>query len=387
MKPDPGSDAYSTWHYYYPSPGSDLNFPTALSSGDLGELLWPDCAVGGGQGTGVYDVRHVIAHDGNEDARNLLVYWRYDEGVAGWTGPAIIDSTALLGYVLDACDNTEKLAIAYHSDWEVDGLSGMNNIVYRESQTAGLGWIDGTELGEGTKTIISTYDDPLGPEAWVHISVAYDHQSVLHIIWDEQRIAGASEDIAIRHWSDARGTVRPVALGYYANSGISTFNLNLAKMTLGIGDGSTTCQGGTATNEDYLYVLYTKFCGATAEEAADTSTRGYCNGELYLTVSNSGGYTWSRPQNLTSTKTPVAAPTRPTAISARRSIGRRSVATSPISTFSIFSISTPERCHRERVSGRSTARCICVFQAGPSMPPISARVASATATPTRTATG
>ncbi|MBI3872074.1 MAG: hypothetical protein HY304_03235, partial [candidate division Zixibacteria bacterium] len=88
------------------------------------------------------------------------------------------------------------------------------------------------------------------------------------------------------------------------------FDLNLAKMTLGVGDGATLCNGGpgNGTNRDYLYVVYTQFGGPSAVEQADHSLEGYMNGELYLTVSNSNGNTWSSPRNLTNTKTPNCDP-------------------------------------------------------------------------------
>ncbi|HUU45174.1 MAG TPA: hypothetical protein VM118_05515, partial [Acidobacteriota bacterium] len=79
---------------------------------------------------------------------------------------------------------------------------------------------------------------------------------------------------------------------------------NLSQVTLGVGDGSTLCQGGVETNEDYLYVVYLKLGGETPEEGADVSRLGYANGELYLTASRDHGLTWSPSLNLTDTKTP-----------------------------------------------------------------------------------
>jgi hypothetical protein len=84
-------------------------------------------------------------------------------------------------------------------------------------------------------------------------------------------------------------------------------------MTLGIGDGSTTCSAGPGvrSNRNYLYVLYTQFGGPTPEEQADHSLGGYMNGELYLTASENGGDYWSVPVNLTNTKTPGCNPDSP----------------------------------------------------------------------------
>ncbi|HUU44218.1 MAG TPA: hypothetical protein VM118_00680 [Acidobacteriota bacterium] len=308
---------YSSWHLAFPLEGSCLHMDEELHSGTLGEILWADVAISqnaGSKSTG--DVRHVIAHDGNLQTRNLITYWRYDEGAAApaWEGPAIIDSNVIVGQVIDGDDRSDRVAIAYHSSWLEDGHNGVRNVAYRESATEGAGWIDGSELGPQTKNLISSYSDPEGAEAWVHISVAYDHASTLHIVWDEQRIRGVSEEIAIRHWNSVRGTMRPVVFGYYENPGVQFFNLNLTKITLGIGDGATPCQGGAQTNENYLYVVYTKMCGETEEERDDLSAQGFCNGELYLAVSNSGGNTWSPPLNLTNTKFPGCTPVHPDSV-------------------------------------------------------------------------
>jgi len=132
---------------------------------------------------------------------------------------------------------------------------------------------------------------------------------VLHIAYDEQRFENLTSDVAIKHWNSQRQTVRTAALGYWDSPYLSgLFNLNLAKLTMGIGDGSTMCQGGAESNQDYVYILYTQFGGTTPEEQADHSLNGYYNGELYLAASATGGNTWSVPVNLTNTKTPDCDP-------------------------------------------------------------------------------
>jgi hypothetical protein len=131
----------------------------------------------------------------------------------------------------------------------------------------------------------------------------------LHVIWDEQLIAGSSYDAAIRHWNDARQTVRTVAQSDWPSlHWWFGFDLHLAKMTLGVGDGATPCQDGAGPNAGYLYVVYTQFGGPTPVEQADRSAAGYYNGELYLAVSRDAGNSWSRAQNLTNTKTPACSP-------------------------------------------------------------------------------
>jgi hypothetical protein len=248
---------------------------------------------------------HVLAHSNTNDCLiDLLWYWRYDG--ANWTGPVIIDSTPQISYQVADDPSGDKVAVVVHvSNWS--SMNGVNNVAYLESTTDGAGWVNNTEAK--TKIVITNYNDDAGPGAWLHLAPAYDHSGALHIVWDEQHDAFDDDLTAIKHWNSQRQTIRTVALGYWDTPLLTgVFNLNQTKITMGIGDGGTMCQGGTESNENYLYVLYTRFGGPTPEEQADASLEGRYNGELYLSSSNSGGDTWSPPVNLTNTKTPNCNP-------------------------------------------------------------------------------
>jgi hypothetical protein len=265
------------------------------------EALWPLIAAShDGDRT-----LHILAHSNvNDCASDLLWYWRYNG--TSWTGPVLIDSTPQTSYAVADDPAGDKLAIAVNVANHV-WMNGLNNVAYYESANDGAGWIAGTE--PLAKTVLTSYSDLNGPQAWLHLTAAYDHQSVLHLLWDEQQIANASATVAIRHWNSQPGTIRTVALADWDLAGLTgVYNLALAKLSVGVGDGSTLCQGGTRSNEDYLYVVFTQFGGLTQAEQEDVSYLGYYNGELYLTASADGGNTWSTPANLTNTKTPQCNP-------------------------------------------------------------------------------
>lgn len=295
---------FNPWSLWFPSPGVALHVDDGLGGyawAGCNEVLWARTAAS--RDPGDSQVRHLIAHSNtNRCLPHLLWYWRYDG--ANWAGPVIVDSTPTLGYALADDRTGDKVAIVTHADNHLS-MNGNNNVVFYESATDGAGWITGTE--PFTQNLITSYGDPDGAQAWLHISTAYDNDGVLNVVWDEQRIANRTSDVAIRHWSSATQTIRPVAIGYWPTEASSgKFDLNLAKVTLGIGDGGTLCNG--QPNDNYLYVLYTRFSGPTAEEQADHSALGFNNGELYLNVSSDGGLSWSPPANLTNTKTPNCNP-------------------------------------------------------------------------------
>lgn len=290
------------WHLYFPIPSHSLHMDNGLEgyeSAGCPEVLWPRIAAS----TAGSRTVHIISHSNVNDCQvDLLWYWRYNGTI--WTGPVIVDSTPQIGYVLADDPTSEKLAVVVNVD-NYASMSGLNNVAYYESVTDGAGWVTGTE--PILKSVITSYSDLAGAQAWLHLTTAYDNSGTLHIVWDEQRFANISGQAGIKHWNSLRQTVRTVAQGYWPtpySSGV--FNLNLAKMTLGIGDGSTTCQG--QTNDGLLYVVYTQFAGPTVAEQADHSNLGYYNGELYLGASRDAGLTWSPPTNLTNSKTPNCYP-------------------------------------------------------------------------------
>ena len=326
---------YTSWVYDFPTPGDVFNDRVEVpTESDTTAALWPRLAVS--QNPGGTDIYHVLARgpagyaeydcwgtgpppfpESDAAATDRLIYWRFNGTT--WEGPVAIDSTGTLGHGLAADANSEKVATVFHSGLPEDRLDGLRDVAYYESLTEGAGWIDGSELGFGNMSLITNYTDTLGPGAWVHLAAAYDYDGVLHIVWDERRLTGAGTQNALRHWNDVRGTMRTVALGYWDNPASNGgYDLNLTKMTLGIGDGSTICSAGPGdqSNRDYLYVLYTQFGGPSPEEQADHSAAGYMSGELYLAVSNNQGDHWSAPQNLTNTKMPDCDPTVPDSICA-----------------------------------------------------------------------
>jgi hypothetical protein len=298
---------YEPNHVFFQINGLSLPTTEALTgyaAAGCSEVLWPRNA-SSRDGVTYSGVRHEIAHsNSNPDpgCDPLLWYWRHNG--AAWTGPVVIDSGDAISYALADNPAGAHVAVAVHaSNWA--SMNGVNNVCYYESTTDGAGWITGAEAK--TKTNLSNYGVIGGPGAWLHITTAYNSVGDLQIVWDEQREENLVSDCALRHWSKTRGTIRPITFAYYETPFLTgVFNINLAKITMGFGDGSTTCAGNPNTN--YVYVVYTKFGGATALEAEDVSAGGYYNGELYLSTSNSGGNTWAPPVNLTNTKTPGCNP-------------------------------------------------------------------------------
>lgn len=295
---------YEPWHLNFPLPGNDNHIDEALG-GATGpgcpEVFWPTHATSRDGSRTI----HVLAHSNvNDCPTDLLWYWRYNGTM--WTGPVVIDSTEQISYAVADDPSGDKVAIVVHvSNWT--SMNGHNNVGYLESTTDGAGWIAGTE--PKTKNIITNYNAGLGPSAWLDLTAAYDHAGLLHIVYDEQLISGMTAATAIKHWNSQRQTSRIVTIADWEPAEMTgVFNLNLSGLSMGIGDGSTMCQGGAESNADYVYILYHQYGGPTQAEQDDHSVNGYYNAELYLSASTDAGVTWSSPVNLTNTKTPNCNP-------------------------------------------------------------------------------
>ena len=260
------------------------------------ETLWPRIAAARDAVAGDSLAIHEIGVENvNNCSPGRIYYWRNKGGV--WKGPVCLDSSDIIGYTIADCPINNKVAVALHP---YDG-NALLNVAYHESNTAGFGWLNGSELGPSSRHYITNYVANPGPQSWTETSCTYDNAGVLHIVYLQQKIANNSERITIYHWNNSRNTSRPVALSEYdALTGASAFNLNLSKVSVGTGDGSSLCSTGAGdeANTDYVYVTWIKFAGETPAEQADISAGGFWNGELYLAVSNSHGNTWSPPSNL-----------------------------------------------------------------------------------------
>jgi hypothetical protein len=313
------TDPYKPWHVQFPYldetfqlyslSGQDNTCPG--SPNGIGGVLWPRIAADRGD-----TILHEIAHSNvNDCAQEKLWYWRFDGGSI-WSGPKMISATDDINYAMAVDDIGNKVAVAYSKFG-----GGFANLYYVESNNNGTDWLALVAPNLPTENAVTTYGaggnpgSPADASFWNHITTTYDRTSQLHIVWDEQRVAGETGDIALKHFRSGRVALRTVTLGYWecpVSTGLQ--DLNLAKVSMGIGDGSVTCSGSPNTN--YVYVTYTQFGGNTALELSDYSdeasvtgrTGGYMNGELYIAMSNTLGDTWSPTRNLTNTKTPGCNP-------------------------------------------------------------------------------
>ena len=307
---------YSSWVLAQDAP----NFPSFIQyslAGSKGitcdttdDKMWPHVSV---KRPGPPTYYHVLAHTRLAD--DHIFYWRFKstDPEPKWKGPFLVDSCSALSYNVAVDRTTSKCAIVTENDYDpVSNPSYSWQIVYRESSSDGDDWgpVSSTGLGDAKRNFITSYDHTTGPEAWLECVGDYDNSGNLHVIWTERRypLDNRSTQAALKHWDKTSNNITTAAFGYWDNAGyIGGRKINLAFPSIGFGDGSTTC--GAGTNFNYLYVTYTQFGGNSVAQQNDSSARGLMNGEIILSSSRDGGFTWAPPVNLTNSLNPGCDPT------------------------------------------------------------------------------
>jgi len=216
---------------------------------------------------------HVIYYTSQFPNPFYLWYTRYQSG--RWTVPEIVDSLMTASAVIVSSNVSDKVAIVYTTrdpddpDWIID-------VYYIESE-------DGTSWNWHDKVNVTNYQPQDTIRASTDLDAVYDWNDNLHIVWNTPHRDGGVACL-LWHWAQPTG-ITLVADGWW-NSYPGAWNLTLAKMSIGV------------DSHDNLFTVWTQF----TEE--DRSILGYSNGELYMSYSTGGGFTWRYRQNLTNSPTP-----------------------------------------------------------------------------------
>lgn len=318
---------YSTWMLdQAPPPNYNAFNQYMLPQSDEPEAIWPHLTIDRG-GSAVKtpgdDVYHVCSRASGDNApyTTELFYWRRVGITGAWEGPVVLDfmEGGSVSHHVATDPTDENVAVVFPSD---DNAQQLMFLYYLESADNGADWITTgipifpTPVGplvNGGRHQVAGYIGGDGPQAWYDCTGEYDSQGNLHIVWVEQALADNGDDCYLMHWSAAtHKSYIATALGWLNAGNTSTRSLWMASPQIGFGDGNTLCTDGPAnpggagatSNLDYIYVTFTRYGGPTSAEANDVSTHNYQNAEIYLSVSNDHGGSWSRPVNLTNTQTP-----------------------------------------------------------------------------------
>lgn len=260
---------------------------TSNGSDGAGNYLWPVHHVD--VGFAGDPIIHAVGHESTTETEQSFVYFRGSGNPTGWgTCGIFVDSVTDIAGVVRQDPNSDKVAMVWVKprDYGPDENQYDNDVVYSESYDGGITW--------GDVINITNHQDSDQERPYANISAMYTSDGCLHVVWDSPGYYEQSGTISIAqdrmlHWDDCGLCISEVVNADNAQScAPGSWCRNVTKMNL-------------AECEDRLYATYTYYTGDTDEGTTDCSQGGWANGEIYVSVSSSGGQTWGAPINLTNT--------------------------------------------------------------------------------------
>jgi hypothetical protein len=256
---------------------------------------WPYIAVD--RNDNIHIVSVVRVPDG--ETIHALGYTMSDDEGESWSRLQAVDTTSTLSQNVVASPVSDKVAIVYNHPMVFDppvGAQLENNVYYIESED-GLTW----DWANG-KVNVTEYSDRDSLRAYTDLAAVYDYNDDLHIIWNAQFVYVIEGSYFVSwmkflyHYDTGSGEITEITRtdSVWVESGCGTggWNLNIAKMSLGVQEASGA-----------VFATYTGFL-----DTLDCSAGGYANGDIYMAYSVDGGSSWSDPENLTDSQTPGCVP-------------------------------------------------------------------------------
>ncbi len=275
------------------------------------------------QVNGTDTVTHMVAEQSKAGINpQYTVYFRRVGSAASGTWdypPVMIDTVNDISEVVTASRVSRKVAIVWLAPYPATsggsesltrgGNQRVNDVYYRMSTNMGApgSWVPSTG---GTN--VSKFDSSKsGWLAHCDVSALIGSDDNLHIIWNAREYSPAGGGTWVNfygsrlfHWDQQTNAVRVIkdanwALPDETCTGGAWNEMSMVKMQISECDGK-------------LYALFVQFndifhgvtddCHYTAFTATNQS--GTANGELYIAVSDNGGYNWDIARNLTNSYTP-----------------------------------------------------------------------------------
>jgi hypothetical protein len=280
---------------YSDIPGGNCSFIT--TGGSENSYSWPKIAVE--ESSVPTPIFHVITTEGDAVGGQMLSLV-YHRGVGnppsfGSCG-VVIDSVLTTSAVVCQDPVSNKVAIVYLQLRNKDASTASsvdNDVVYRQSTDRGITW--------GPMINVTNYQNSDNERAYNDLTAMFTTQSTLHIAWtapyfDHATQAYTNQRCKMKHWDVANNLVTTVAWADNIQSCIPGDGmLNIAKPCL------SEC-------DNKLYVTYTRFLGDPGSGTQGCSAGGFANGELFVQVSEAGGFVWGPPVNISNARTNGCAP-------------------------------------------------------------------------------
>ncbi|MEW5925073.1 MAG: hypothetical protein AB1746_13895, partial [Candidatus Zixiibacteriota bacterium] len=329
---EPAACFFSPYKRRLPDSVSKFGVPAdQIASGEW-QFIWPQMEYHVFEGD---TVTHVFSMQYEEEIDPSFVHYFRRVGsdtLGAWDyPPMIIDTVPTISQSVTASRVSGKVALVWQAppgaypgdpeswdrDWLDPGLGvnqRLNDIYYMISTNMGASW--------SSKVNMTAYDSTVGGFlGHGDMSVLIDSDDILHILWPARIIDPTDPTVGglgaytyfwgsrMLHWDDNNNEIRTVKDANWditqdiivdsVCTGGAWNEMSLGKPML------SECEGKFyavfVQFQDLAHGLYTD-CAALSLTTA--GWRGTANGELYMSVSDNGGYNWDVARNLTNTPTP-----------------------------------------------------------------------------------
>lgn len=249
---------------------------------------------------------------------DTMGYWDYP--------PLVVDTVCTISQIVTASRVSRKIALVWQAppgmypgdpesmtrDWHDPGLGvnqRTNEIYYMISNDMGVNW--------EWKNNITMFDSTMG--GWLSqgdMSALIDSEDRLHVVWNARQVVPSGIGLGsfanfwgsrLFHWAEYNYEIRTITdanwdITEYADftcTGGTWNDMSICKPMI------SECDGKFYT----IFVQYQDLYNGIYDDCAERrfthgDWQGTANGELYISVSDNGGYNWDFARNLTQTYTP-----------------------------------------------------------------------------------
>ncbi len=237
--------------------------------------------------------------------------------------PEQVSETSLNTYRIAASPNSERVAITWVAsrvgipppeNWDGFLAYQMNNDLYMVVSEDGDDWDFDNPINV-SNTIMPDPDLP-GDAARgdVHLpycthDVIFDEDDNIHVVFETREMWIQADEVDVPpvdrlttdysylwHWSEEAEEITAVADGWFSQNELDDEGQVVRAPRPGAWK-SNVCAPSLAYDADGdLYCVYNYY-------PVDDNSASYCNGEIYVTVSEDNGETWYMPTNITETRT------------------------------------------------------------------------------------
>ncbi|PKK82437.1 MAG: hypothetical protein CVT49_13710 [candidate division Zixibacteria bacterium HGW-Zixibacteria-1] len=328
--------ATTVWYDYEPTscffspyrtkvPDSTMKY--GISQSDIGygdwRFLWPSLEYHIFEGDTVTHVFSQQSENKDPESSNIHYFRRVGSDTLGaWDyPPVIVDTTPVISQTVVSSRVSGKVVLIWQAPPgqypgdpeslardELDPGLGVNqrfnDIYYMVSTNMGASW--------SPKINMTAFDSTVG--GWLgqgDMSVLIDTNDKLHVLWNAREVIPYPVGLGdyahfwgsrLLHWDELNGAIRTVS--------DANWELPDSGCTGGAWNEMSICKPMLSECNGKFYAVFVQFndifhgidndC-AEAMYSGGLSWDGAANGELYISVSDNGGYNWDIARNLTNT--------------------------------------------------------------------------------------